>query len=172
MNDVSGGTFDPDMLRVVAELGVPFVIMHMRGTPETMQSMASYTNVVEEVATTLRSLCRDAQQHGIHRWGHVVDPGIGFAKGFHENGQLLRNLSLIRRLNGGAPLLLGTSRKGFIGKLTGMEKPDERDYGSIASFVAPLSLEGHGCTTCNIVRVHNVPAAKQAGAVMDFILRG
>lgn len=170
VNDVSGGTFDPEMLSVTAELGVPMVLMHMRGTPETMQSMTDYEDVVEDVAESLRRQSVVAEEIGIHRWIQIVDPGIGFAKDLQGNLSLLRYLPVIRKHLDNLPVLLGTSRKGFIGKLSGVADPVDRDPGTIASCVAALCLEGpQKQSSCNIVRVHNVEAFVQAAAVMDAI---
>jgi 2-amino-4-hydroxy-6-hydroxymethyldihydropteridine diphosphokinase / dihydropteroate synthase len=177
VNDVSGGTFDPQMLPTVAKLGVPIVLMHMKGTPETMQSYAKdYENVVEDVTQALLERCAAAEAAGIPRWRQVVDPGIGFAKDLDGNLALLRHLNTLRSNLGmtSTPILLGTSRKGFIGKLTGVEKAEDRDYGTVASCVAALCM-GHENNrksfqdTCNIVRVHNVKAMKEAALVMDAI---
>jgi dihydropteroate synthase len=169
VNDVTGGTYDPDMLATVAELGVPIVLMHMRGTPKTMQSMTDYNNVVGEVAESLRERSLAAEEVGAHRWLQVVDPGIGFAKDFNGNLLLLRNLSTIRSTVGNLPILLGTSRKGFLGKLTGVDNPADRDYGTVSSCVTALCLEQQ--LGCNIVRVHNVEAFVQAAKVMDAVRR-
>jgi len=178
INDVSGGTFDPDMLRTVGELGVPMIIMHMRGTPETMQSMTAYDDVVTEVADTLMHQSdRAAEEYGVHRWVQVIDPGIGFAKDLRGNLLLLQNIGHIRSKAGGLPILIGSSRKGFIGKIAGATDPETRDPGTIASFVGSLCLEeaqrGGFSTSrqqrCNIVRVHNVKDCKQAAMIMDSI---
>jgi dihydropteroate synthase len=169
VNDVSGGTFDPEMLGVMAQLGVPVVLMHMRGTPETMQSMLKYDDVVFDVAAALQQRSEAAEKSGVHRWLQVVDPGIGFAKNLQGNLLLLKHLSLIRSKLDGIPVLIGTSRKGFIGSITGVERPGKRDAGTIASWVASLSLEEKYGTSCTIVRVHNVADSKQAALVMDAI---
>lgn len=169
MNDVSGGTFDPNMLTTVAQLGVPVILMHMRGTPETMMSMTCYENVVDEVASALTERSRAAEEAGIHRWLQVVDPGIGFAKDLEGNLALLGNLSKLRKETGNLPLLLGTSRKGFIGRLTGVDVPAARDPGTIASCVAALCLDETAKRGCNLIRVHNVADNKQAMVIMDVI---
>ena len=186
VNDVSGGTHDPDMAGTVAELGVPWILMHMRGTPATMSSLTEYPDVVGHVATALMERSEwAAREYGIHRWRQVIDPGIGFAKDLRGNLLLLRNLGEIRSQAQGLPILIGTSRKGFIGKITGVTDPQARDPGTIASFVASLCLEQQQQTQqqepewdwdpsassayhrCNIVRVHNVEHCKQAAMVMD-----
>jgi len=168
VNDVSGGSFDPAMLEMVAELGVPIVLMHMRGIPETMQSMTEYSDVVQDVAAAILERSREAEKVGIPRWVQIVDPGIGFGKDMTGNLLLLKNMSILRSAVADIPILLGTSRKGFIGKITGVSNAEDRDYGSVASYIAPLCLE-KGSQTCNIVRVHNVAAAREATLVMDAI---
>ena len=219
VNDVSGGCHDPAMLRTVAQLGVPLILMHMRGTPQTMQSMTNYNKededknkrnneeerttatttasrtmvvsaaVVEQVSHVLRERVNAAQQMGIHRWQLIVDPGIGFAKDLLGNLSLLKHLSYLRSSVDHLPLLLGTSRKGFIGKLSGVQVAQDRDYGTVASLIVPLSMErgmkvatttttglgqegqdkNHALKTCTILRVHNVAAAHQATKVMEAI---
>jgi dihydropteroate synthase len=169
VNDVSGGTFDADMLNTVSELDVPIVIMHMRGTPETMQSLAVYKDVVEEVSRELAQQAMLASlSYNIPRWVQILDPGIGFAKDLRGNLLLLKNIASIRRIAENVPILLGTSRKGFIGKISGEDIADNRDPGTIASYVAALCLE-HNQLGCNILRVHNVADCKQAIQVMDAI---
>lgn len=182
VNDVSGGLYDPDMLSTVADLEVPMIIMHMRGTPQTMQNMTQYkNNVVDEVAAQLVTQSQAAEQMGIQKWQQIMDPGIGFAKDLEGNLSLLKHTKRLREAVGDLPMLIGTSRKGFIGKLAGVTTPEDRDYGTVASCVAALCLEQgarNGAqdkagtahpTTCNILRVHNVAAARQAALVMDAI---
>jgi dihydropteroate synthase len=167
VNDVSGGTFDPQMLETVAQMRVPMILMHMRGTPETMQQMTEYGDVVYDVAAALLERSREAEQAGIPRWMQVLDPGIGFAKDLRGNLLLLKKLSTLRSLLRDYPILLGTSRKGFIGKIANETNPEARDFGTVASCVAALCLgDSHGCS---ILRVHNVKGMKQAAIVMDAI---
>mmetsp|Transcript_21716 Transcript_21716/g.47342 ORF Transcript_21716/g.47342 Transcript_21716/m.47342 type:complete len:593 (+) Transcript_21716:109-1887(+) len=170
VNDVSGGTYDPDMLATVAKLRVPMVLMHMRGNPKTMQSMTKYEDVVSEVAATLLERSLDAERAGIPRCMQILDPGIGFAKDFDGNLQLLKHCGRLRQLVGDFPILLGPSRKGFLGKIIGEDVPSERDYGTAAACLAGLCGDEnrHGCT---ILRVHNVRGIKQAARVMDAIQR-
>ena len=176
VNDVSGGAHDPDMLPTVADLKVPIVLMHMRGTPESMQSLTNYDDeggVVDGVVDALLERSRAAEEAGIPRWMQILDPGIGFAKDMEGNISLLKNYSEMRTKLGGFPLLLGTSRKGFIGKLTGETVAEERDFGTVGSCVAALCLGVGGkekSLGCNILRVHNVKGAKQATVVMDAIV--
>ena len=168
VNDVSGGTFDEKMLVTVAKLRVPIILMHMRGTPESMQAMTEYDDVVSEVARGMLDRSKAAEKAGIPRWQQVMDPGIGFAKNLEGNLSLLKHLAEIRTIVGNLPILLGTSRKGFLGKLTGVDDARERDYGTIGSCVSALCL-GRGPIGCNILRVHNVKASKDAALVMDAI---
>lgn len=161
------------MFSIVSQLGVPIIIMHMRGTPETMQSMTKYDNVVLDVTNALLLQCNVAEKNGIHRWNHIIDPGIGFSKDIHGNIALLHHIATIRNNCNDTPILLGTSRKGFIGTLTGVPDPKDRDVGTIASYVASICLDQTLYEkSCNIIRVHNVAACKQAILVMDAIRRG
>ena len=171
VNDVSGGTFDKEMLPTVASLKVPVILMHMRGTPDTMQTMTEYDDVVENVIDGLLERSTAAELAGIPRWLQIVDPGIGFAKDQMGNLRLLKNLNQIRKKLEDMPLLLGTSRKGFIGQLTGVINPEDRDYGTIGSCIAALCLGDDEAGGCDILRVHNVKAAKDACVVMDAIRR-
>jgi dihydropteroate synthase/2-amino-4-hydroxy-6-hydroxymethyldihydropteridine diphosphokinase len=185
VNDVSGGTHDPEMLATVASLGVPMIIMHMRGNPKTMQSMTDYSSVqdgggegthsgvVSVVARELMQRSAAAEAAGIPRWLQIVDPGIGFAKDMHGNVSLLKGVNTLRGYCDNLPLLIGPSRKGFIGKITGETNPEERDYGTIAACLASiqtLSSDEYGLDgACNILRVHNVKAVKHALVVYDAI---
>ena len=168
VNDVSGGTHDPEMLSVVSSLAVPMIIMHMRGNPKTMQTMTNYSEeeggVVASVADELKKRSQAAEEAGIPRWMQMVDPGIGFAKDLDGNLTLMREAELLRELCLGMPFLYGPSRKGFIGKITGEAAPERRDYGTIAACLA--CIKGGGST---ILRVHNVRAVKQALQVFDAI---
>jgi dihydropteroate synthase len=175
VNDVSGGRYDTQMLPAIGELEVPMILMHMRGTPETMQTLTTYDNVVHDVAATiLKQSNIAAEKHSIHRWQQIVDPGIGFAKDLRGNLLLLKHIAVIRSVVRSLPILIGTSRKGFIGTITNVSKADERDAGTIASCVTALCLEETNASSqtskpCNILRVHNVAQCRQATLVMDAI---
>ncbi|KAG7365770.1 dihydropteroate synthase [Nitzschia inconspicua] len=189
INDVSGGTFDPDMLSTMAELQVPVVLMHMRGTPETMQSMTKYDEqggVVQGVVNELLERSKAAEKAGIPNWMQILDLGIGFAKDLEGNLSLLKHYTEMQSRLNNVPLVLGTSRKGFIGKITGEDIAANRDYGTVGSCIAALCLgRGNQATTttggkgggavsslgCHILRVHNVKAAKHAASLMDAIVR-
>ena len=169
VNDVSGGMHDPLMLKTVSELAVPMVLMHMRGSPETMQAMTQYDNVVIDVASSLISLSEKAEIAGIHKWMQVLDPGIGFAKNLKQNLSLLKNNDEMRKLINDCPLLLGPSRKGFIGKITGETKAEERDFGTLAACLAALQ-DKNGKLAPTILRVHNVKAVRQGVDIFEAIL--
>jgi 2-amino-4-hydroxy-6-hydroxymethyldihydropteridine diphosphokinase/dihydropteroate synthase len=173
VNDVSGGTHDPLMLSSVAAMGVPMILMHMRGNPKTMQSLTNYSEnngVVPTVARDLMHRSAAAEAAGIHRWLQVLDPGIGFAKDLHDNLSLLKGSNVLRRSCNNMPFLFGPSRKGFIGKITGEEDPSKRDYGTIAACLGVLQQSSNDdCEPCTILRVHNVKAAKQAVMIHEAI---
>jgi dihydropteroate synthase len=169
VNDVSGGTHDSLMFETVGKLQVPMVIMHMRGNPETMQSMTQYECVVKEVSSSLLEQSKKAEEAGIPRWLQVLDPGIGFAKDLEHNLSLLKNSHQMRELVKECPLLLGPSRKGFIGKITGETKAEERDFGSLAACLAGLQSKD-GKIAPTILRVHNVRGIKQGVQIFESIL--
>jgi len=155
VNDVSG-LADPDLGSAVAAAGAPIVLMHMRGTPADMQTRADYGDVVAEVAAELEGALARAVAAGIARERTIVDPGIGFAKTAEQSVELLARVGDLRRL--GRPLLVGPSRKSFIGKLTGAPVA-ERMPGTIAAVTACV-LAG-----VEILRVHDVAACRQAARV-------
>jgi dihydropteroate synthase len=155
VNDVSA-LGDPDLARACAEAGVPVVLMHMRGTPADMQSRAVYRDVVAEVARELEAALARAEAAGIPRERTILDPGIGFAKTAEQSLELLARAGELRAL--GRPLLVGPSRKSFIGKVTGAEV-GERLPGTLAAVTACV-LAG-----VELLRVHDVAAVRQAARV-------
>jgi dihydropteroate synthase len=178
VNDISGGSFDDKMLSTVSALRVPMIFMHMRGTPENMQSLTSYEDIVVEVGTSLKYQSDiAAEEYSIHKWMQIVDPGIGFAKDLRGNLILLKNIATLRQIVEDLPILIGTSRKGFIGTIASVPKAEDRDPGTLASCVTALCLENNsslfGCrpenAPCTILRVHNVASCRQAIHVMDAI---
>jgi dihydropteroate synthase len=154
VNDVSALTHDPDAAPLVAARGCPVVLMHMRGEPSTMMNFASYTDVTSEVAAELTERIEAARQAGVRREQILVDPGIGFAKQPAQSVELLRRLPELAAL--GFPILVGVSRKGFIGRLTGVSQPRERLAGSLA---AGLFAVARGAS---FLRVHDVTETFQA----------
>lgn len=159
VNDVTG-LADPALAAVVAARGVPAVLMHMRGTPADMQSRAVYEDVVEEVARELTHALARAEAAGVARAQVILDPGIGFAKTPEHSIALLAAIPRLRAL--GRPLLVGPSRKSFIGAITGAPV-SERLPGTLAA-VAAAVLAG-----AEFIRVHDVAAARQAGLVAAAI---
>lgn len=144
LNDVSALRHDPEMLGVAAELNAPTILMHMRGTPATMQSLTKYDDVIDDVLRELAPSVERARSAGIDQV--LIDPGIGFAKTFEQNLELLARCDELTSL---APVVIGASRKKFIGHLTGREGR-ERVNGSLAA-IAAAALGG-----ASIVRVHDV----------------
>jgi dihydropteroate synthase len=159
VNDVAG-LADPALARLVAERGVPVVIMHMRGTPADMAAHAEYGDVVAEVIAELAAALARAEAAGVRRDRVILDPGIGFAKTAAHNLALLRALPRLRAL--GLPLLVGPSRKRFIAAATGASVED-RLPGTLAAVTACV-LAG-----VELVRVHDVAAARQAALVAAAI---
>jgi dihydropteroate synthase len=160
INDVAGFR-DPAMIEVARAFRAGVIVMHMQGTPPTMQQNPTYTDVVTEVTSYLQERLRVLGECGIQPGAVCLDPGIGFGKTLVHNLELLANLNRVAEL--GRPVCLGVSRKGFIGKLCGRE-PSERDAGSLA--VACLAA-ARG--TAHVLRVHNVPSARDAAILIDAI---
>ncbi|MFN4217803.1 MAG: dihydropteroate synthase [Candidatus Bipolaricaulia bacterium] len=163
VNDISALRFDPRMVTVVARARVPVVLMHMLGDPRTMQQNPVYTDVVREIKEFLAERIAFARAHGIEKV--LIDPGIGFGKTVEHNLEILRRLGELKEL--GCPILIGTSRKSFIGRLgsTGPEPLpiDQRLEGTIASNVIAV-FNG-----AQIVRVHDVAPMKRALAIVDAV---
>lgn len=154
VNDVSALTHDPDAAGVVARSGCPVVLMHLRGTPATMNSLARYGDVVAEVTAELLARVATARAAGIDAARIALDPGIGFAKMAAHSTAMLRGLPALTGL--GHPLLVGVSRKSFIGRLLGEADPGRRLGGSIAAGLFAISQGA------SILRVHDVPETVQA----------
>ena len=163
VNDISALRFDPQMAVLVAAEKVPVVIMHMQGTPQTMQAEPCYNNVLREVQDFLTTQVHFAIEAGVERENIIIDPGIGFGKTLDHNLTLFRGLPALASM--GQPLLLGASRKTFIGKILGVE-PDERLEGSLAAAVAAVFGGAH------ILRVHDVKETRKAIRVADAIRFG
>lgn len=166
LNDISGLKFDPRLAEVAARHGVGLVLMHARGTPQTMQKQRFAKNVVKDVIAELRRSVAAARRAGVAKSQIILDPGIGFGKSFAQNYELLRKLPQLARL--GYPLLLGTSRKGFLGATlvrNGNKVPaDQRIWGTAATVSASILFGAH------IVRVHDVTEMAQVARVTDAVL--
>lgn len=162
INDVTALRGDPEMGPLAARRDVPVILMHMKGTPETMQSNPSYTDVIAEVRDFFCRRIKAAEDFGISEKQIIVDPGIGFGKRLEDNLKLVRHCCNISPK--GHAVLIGPSRKAFIGVLTGIEEPKERDIATVGAVIACAAAG------CSIVRTHNVRFAKEALAVADAIL--
>ncbi|HTC45870.1 MAG TPA: dihydropteroate synthase [Candidatus Aquilonibacter sp.] len=166
VNDISGLRWDPQMARTVAELKCGAVLMHVRGRPEEWRSLPPAGDIVLLVKRELRDWAETAVQAGVRRERIVLDPGFGFGKNFEQNYPLLSRFQELQQL--GFPLLAGTSRKSFIGRMLAKEgkdaAPADRLYGNLAAHTA-LILKG-----VHIVRTHDVRAAVEAARVTDVIL--
>jgi dihydropteroate synthase len=163
VNDISSFCADPGMASVAAEAGVPVILMHMKGTPADMQVKPSYGDVVAEIITFLKEVVDQAVNRGVRRERIIVDPGIGFGKTFDHNLEILKELGRFQCLD--APILVGSSRKAFIGRILD-KKVHERDTGTMATVAAAVMNGAH------IVRVHNVKQAVETVRVIDAIKRG
>lgn len=163
INDISALRFDAEMVALAAAEKVPVVLMHMLGTPRTMQIEPRYDDVLREVIDFLAERIQFAAQSGIERQNIIVDPGIGFGKTLDHNLTLLRGLPAFAAL--GQPLLVGASRKAFIGRILGTE-PDQRLEGSLAAAVA-AAIGG-----ADMVRVHDVRETYRAIRVADAVRFG
>jgi dihydropteroate synthase len=163
INDISALRFNPQMAKLCAERHVPVVLMHMQGEPETMQVEPCYDNILKEISDFFKSRIAWAESQGIGNDQIILDPGIGFGKSLDQghNLMILKNLQAFKIL--GKPILVGPSRKSFIGKILGLP-PQEREEGSLAAVVASI-LNG-----ANIVRVHEVKKMSRGVRVADAIL--
>jgi dihydropteroate synthase len=159
INDVAALGYDPDALRVAAELGLPVVLMHAQGDPRTMQLDPRYDDVVLDVYDWLEARIGACEAAGIARERIAVDPGIGFGKTLDHNLALLASLSIYHAL--GCPIVLGASRKSFIGRLSGGAPADRRMPGSVAAALLGVAQGAQ------ILRVHDVAATRQALAVWE-----
>jgi dihydropteroate synthase len=160
VNDITA-LGDPDMASTVASFGAGLILMHMQGTPQTMQKDPRYTDVVDEVRVFLSGRRGVAEQAGVPVENIVLDPGVGFGKALEHNLELLGRLDELVAM--GSPILVGVSRKRFIGTLAGVDEPRDRGPGSLA---AMLAARARGVS---IFRVHDAGAARQALTVFDAI---
>ncbi|MBI4461343.1 MAG: dihydropteroate synthase [Acidobacteria bacterium] len=163
INDISGLRFDVRLAKVAKRGEVPLVLAHIRGTPKTMHKLPPARNILREVERGLAWSVRTARAAGVRHNQLLLDPGIGFGKTVTENYQLLYQLERLERFR--LPLLIGTSRKSFIGKVLDNAPPDERLWGTAATVAAAI-LQG-----VHMVRVHDVAEMLQVARVADAILR-
>ena len=163
INDVTGGRRDKEILDVVSEFKCPFVITHSRGNSQNMNTLSKYDNLLRDVKNSLDGLIKNALNKNISKKNIIIDPGIGFSKDINQNLEILRNLEEFKKLN--FPILIGASRKRFIGEILNEKNPKERDIATLA--ITCL------CSQCSIdiVRVHNVKINYQILKVADRIYR-
>jgi dihydropteroate synthase len=166
INDISGLKTDPQIAQVAARHRVLLILMHMRGEPRTMQKAPFARNVMKDVIQGLRASIGKARKAGVPKSRIIIDPGIGFGKSFQQNYELLQKLAELARL--GYPLLVGTSRKGFLGASLARHgkpaPPEERIWATAATVTASILGGAH------IVRVHDVAEMVQVARVADYLL--
>jgi len=163
VNDISGGTFDPEMLSTMATMNVPIILMHIRGNPQTMAQFTNYQNLIQEISSFLAKQIAAAVAAGIDQGKIIIDPGIGFAKNYEQNLEIFRRLSELRQLN--CPILVGASRKSFIGRILNQPDPKARVWGTAAACCAAI-FNG-----ADILRVHDVKEMRDVSLVADAIFR-
>jgi dihydropteroate synthase len=163
VNDVSGGTYDPEILAVAAQQGTPIILMHLRGTPQIMQQLTQYDDLMGEILAALEICVKRAIAAGIPRHQIAVDPGIGFAKTGPQNLEILRQAAQLRTL--GCPVLIGPSRKRFIGEVLDQPDPKQRVWGTAAVCCGAIAAGA------DILRVHDVPEMAQVCRMADAIWR-
>jgi dihydropteroate synthase len=169
VNDISALRFDPRIANEAAKSGAGLVLMHSRGTPGALHGLPPVPNIMEEVMSSLRSSIAVAEERGVKRESIVIDPGIGFGKSQEQNIELIAKLDQLIAAFPDFPLLIGTSRKSFLGRIladkNGTPAPvEERLHGSMASLTAAVLKGAH------IVRVHDVSAAVETVRVTDLVL--
>jgi len=160
INDVSSLCFDEEMVEVAAGSGAPLILMHMQGTPKTMQQEPAYDSLFSEIVAFLEERIRFATEHGVDRRQIIVDPGIGFGKNVTHNLLIIRNLEAFHCLD--RPILLGASRKRFIGSI--LDRPvEDRETGTAVANSFGIAAGAH------IIRVHDVPLHLQVVAMADAL---
>ena len=162
INDISAFKMDPKMKDVCKESGAGAMLMHMRGTPQTMQDNLHYDDLVKEIKGYFDCTIQELISLGISKDSLMIDPGIGFSKNVEQNLQLINRLDEFLEFD--IPVLLGTSRKSFIGKVLNLENPSERVWGTAASIAIGISKGA------SVVRVHDIKEMKQVSALTDAIL--
>jgi dihydropteroate synthase len=163
INDISGATFDSKMLSTVAHFKVPIILMHIRGTPQTMQKLTDYRDLIGEIREFLESRVAAAVAAGIDKSHIILDPGIGFAKNYSQNLEILQQLVKFRGL--GCPILVGVSRKSFIGHILNQPLAKQRIWGTAAACTGAIA------NSADILRVHDVREMHDVCLVADAIFR-
>ena len=163
INDISGGTFDPNILAIAAQTQAPIILMHLRGTPQTMQQLTDYQDLIGEITDFFCQQVELARHNGVLPSHIMLDPGIGFAKTPEQNLTILRQLAEFKCL--GFPFLVGPSRKSFIGQILNQPDPKQRVWGTGAACVAAIA------GGADLIRVHDVEEMVQVCRVADAIWR-
>jgi dihydropteroate synthase len=163
INDISGLRFEPAIADAAAQANAGLLLMHSRGTPKDMQQIPFAEDILADVIEGLCVSISIAEQHGVARESIAIDPGIGFGKSVEQNLELIANLDQLAREFSDLPIVVGTSRKSFLGKLLDGAPADERLFGTIATLVASVLNGAH------ILRVHDVKPAVEAVRVADAI---
>jgi len=163
VNDISAGTYDPEMLPTVASFNVPIILMHIRGKPENMGNFTDYQDLIGDIYSFLSQRIIDAIRAGIDPSKIIIDPGIGFAKNHEQNLEIFRRLRSLKTLH--TPILVGASRKSFIGNILNQPDPTLRIWGTAAACCAAI-FNG-----ADILRVHDVQEMQEVTLVTDAIFR-
>ncbi|MEG3976396.1 dihydropteroate synthase [Microcoleus sp. herbarium8] len=163
VNDISGATFDSEMLSTVAQLKVPIILMHIRGTPQTMQKLTDYQDLIAEIGEFLEYRIAAAVAAGIDKSQIIIDPGIGFAKTYSQSLEILQQLSKFSFLD--CPILVGVSRKSFIGQILQQPEAKQRIWGTAAACTGAIA------NLADILRVHDVREMHDVCLVADAIFR-
>ena len=164
INDISGLRADPNLVKVAARMNVSLLLMHMRGTPKTMQALPPVANIWPSLDRGLSWSLEEARRAGIHRKKILIDPGIGFGKTAEQSFEILRELDRLSKFN--LPIVVGTSRKSFLAKPLDDAPPEKRIWGTAATVTAAILNGAH------IVRVHDVEEMVQVARVADAVLAG
>jgi len=157
VNDISGFNFDAKMPKVIARHNATAIVMHMKGTPKNMQAEPVYTNLLAEISSYFENAAWIANVEGIKQI--IIDPGIGFGKTIEHNLQILKNLSVFKKLD--SPIMVGVSRKSMIGKILGIDDVNDRHEGTIALNSIAIN------NSANIIRVHDVTEGVRTARMMD-----
>ncbi|MDJ0705525.1 MAG: dihydropteroate synthase [Leptolyngbyaceae cyanobacterium MO_188.B28] len=163
VNDISGGVFDPKMLSTLAKLAVPIILMHMRGTPQTMQQLTDYEDLMAEISGFLAGQINRAMAAGVDPDLIAIDPGIGFAKTYPQNLDILKKLPELHKLE--RPILVGPSRKSFIGWILDQPDPQQRVWGTAAACCSAIA------GGVDILRIHDGAEMRDVCRVADAIWR-
>lgn len=156
VNDVSAGNFDQNMMNVCAKFNVPYIIMHMKGTPKNMQDNPSYKDTIEEIKKFFENKIAEAEKNGINNL--ILDPGIGFGKRIEDNYKILANLESFKEFK--LPILIGLSKKSFLGKSLNIDIENRENATIISETISVLS-------GANIIRTHNVKNAVELKKIMN-----